>query len=87
MLKVQFLTMDGCHSCATVKKAIEELKPEFPNLEIEEIDITTPKGQELVQKYQIMASPGIIINGEIFSTGPVSKGELREKFTEMKEGE
>ncbi len=29
--------------------------------EIEEIDITSPEGQKLVQKYGIMSSPGIII--------------------------
>ena len=80
MLKVQFLTIAGCHNCAEVKKSLEELRLEFPNLEIEEIDMATPKGQELVGKYQIMASPGIVVNGELFSTGPVSKEKLREKF-------
>ncbi len=83
MLKVQFLTIAGCHNCAEVKKSIAELKPEFSQLELEEIDMTTPKGQELVQKYQVMASPGIIINGELFSTGAVGKEKLRKKFKDV----
>ncbi|MFQ5717373.1 MAG: thioredoxin family protein [Nitrospinales bacterium] len=83
MAKIQFLTMVGCPICAKVKKSIEELKPEFPELKLEEIDMTTPEGQKLVQKHQIMASPGIIINGEFFSSGDVSKDKLREKFKEV----
>ncbi|HDZ54105.1 MAG TPA: thioredoxin family protein [Candidatus Nealsonbacteria bacterium] len=80
MPKLQFLTMSGCHNCAKVKKTIEEIKLDFPSLEIEEVDITTPKGQEMVQKYSIMSSPGIIIDGELFSTGGVNKENLIKKL-------
>lgn len=83
MEKIQFLTMVGCPICAKVKRSIEELKPEFPELKLEEIDMTTPEGQKLVEKHQVMASPGIIINGELFSVGDVSKERLREKFKEI----
>jgi len=80
MSKLQFLTMPGCHSCAEVKKIIEEIKPDFPDLEIEEIDMTTSEGQALVQKYGVMSSPGIIIDEELFSTGGVSKEKLIKKL-------
>lgn len=80
MPKLQFLTMSGCHTCAEVKKTIEEIKPDFPDLEIEEVDITTPEGQKMVQKYSIMSSPGIIIDGELFSTGGVNKENLIKKL-------
>ena len=80
MTKLQFLTMPGCHSCAEVKKIIEEIKPDFPDLEIEEIDMTTSEGQALVQKYGVMSSPGIIIDEELFSTGGVSKEKLIKKL-------
>lgn len=83
-MKLQFLTMPDCHTCAKVKKIIEEVKPDFPDLEVEEIDITTPKGQEMVQKYSIMSSPGIIIEGELFSSGGVNKEKLVEKLKSLK---
>ena len=69
--KIQFLTMPDCHSCKAVKKTLEEILPDFSNIKMEEIDMLTPKGQELVQKYGIMSSPGVIINEELFSTGGV----------------
>ncbi len=78
--KIQFLTMVGCHNCAAVKKIFDEIMPDFPNVEVEEIDIASAKGQEIVQKHGIMSSPGIIINGELFSTGGLDKEKLIKKL-------
>ncbi len=84
MIKIQFLTMVGCHNCAEVKKIFDEVMPDFKDkVEVDEIDIVTPEGQELVQKYSVMASPGIIINDELFSTGGVHKEKLVEKLKSL----
>lgn len=83
MNKIQFLTMPGCHNCEAAKKIFDEIMPDFPNAEVEEIDMTNSKGQELVQKYGIMASPGIVINGELFSTGGVAREKLVEKLKSL----
>lgn len=83
MVKVQFITVEGCVHCAAALKVFEELKPEFPQMEIQEIDATTPEGMELVSKHGIFATPGIIINGEIFSTGGLNKKKFVEKLKEL----
>ena len=83
MNKVQFLTMVGCHNCEAVKKIFDEVLPGFPNIEMEEIDMATPEGQKLVQEHGIMASPGIGINGELFSTGGVDREKLMEKLKSL----
>lgn len=80
MKKIQFLTMVGCHVCAEVKKIFDEIMPNFPNVKVEEIDMTSEKGQELVQKHSIMSSPGLIIDGKLFSTGGVDKEKLIKKL-------
>ncbi len=72
--------MVGCHNCAAVKKIFDEIMPNFPNVEVEEIDIASAKGQEIVQKHGIMSSPGIIIDGELFSTGGLDKEKLIKKL-------
>ena len=48
-----------------------------------DISLTTPEGQEMVSKYMIFASPGIILNGELFSTGGVNQKEFVEKLKEL----
>ncbi|MFN7088780.1 MAG: thioredoxin family protein, partial [Candidatus Paceibacteria bacterium] len=64
MPRIQFLTMSGCHNCEKAKEIFKEILPNFPDVKLEEIDMLTPPGQELVLKHGIMASPGIIIDGE-----------------------
>jgi len=73
---VQELTAPGCVHCKEFKEFWHSIEKDWPNVRFEEISILTPDGQELAQKYMIFASPGIIINGELFSTGGVDK----EKF-------
>jgi len=76
--------MAGCHNCEAVKKVFDEIMPEFSDkAEVEEVDMTTPEGMELVQKYGIMASPGIVINEELFSSGGVDKEKLIEKLKSL----
>ncbi|MCL4416998.1 MAG: thioredoxin family protein [Actinobacteria bacterium] len=84
MINIQFLTVPGCHECAKAKKIFEEIKPQYPKMQIEEIDGTTPRGTEIAQKYSIMASPGIIINNELFSTGALDKEDFVKKLNELK---
>lgn len=77
------LTSPGCHNCAAFKEFWEKEKENWPNVTFKEISITDPEGQEMVQKYQIFASPGIILNGELFSTGGVDQDKFIEKLKEL----
>ncbi|OGD24286.1 hypothetical protein A2Z10_02680 [Candidatus Azambacteria bacterium RBG_16_47_10] len=84
MITIQFVTVPGCHECAKAKKIFEELKPQYPEMQITEIDVTSPEGMTLVQKYGIFSSPGIIVNGELFSTGALKKDEFIKKLDELR---
>ena len=77
------LSSPGCHNCATFKEFWEKEKEHWPNVVFKEVSLTTPEGQEMVGKYQIFASPGIILNGELFSTGGVNKDDFIKKLTEL----
>lgn len=82
-INIQFITVPGCHECARARKVFEELKPLYPEMEIQEIDATTEEGIEIVSKYGIFASPGIIINGELFSSGGLNKNLFVKKLSEI----
>ena len=79
------LSSPGCHNCATFKEFWESIEKDWPNVTFTEVSLTDPAGQEMVQKYQIFASPGIVINGELFSTGGVDKDKFLEKLKELSE--
>ena len=76
------LTAKNCVHCAEVKNILKKIAPDFTELNVQEIDIATPEGQELIAKYGIMSSPGIIINDKLFSMGGTTEKELREKLKE-----
>ena len=82
-ITVDMLTSEGCHNCAKFMEFWKPIHGEWPNVTFRELDITTPDGQELVQKHMIMASPGLVINGELFSTGGVNTDEFLTKLKEL----
>lgn len=49
-MKVELVSVPACVHCAEVKKILGELKPDFPTLEVEDIEVITSKGQELAQR-------------------------------------
>lgn len=84
MIGIQLVSTPSCTHCEEVRKVLHELKPNYPEMQIEEIDATTQKGMDLVVKYSIMASPGVILNGELFSTGGINKNSLIKKLDSLK---
>lgn len=84
MIKVTLIRPSGCQHCMVVKSTLEKMKTDYPELAIEEIDVVTTEGQALVQKYNILSSPGILINGEFFAMGGATESQLRERFDKLK---
>ncbi|MBI3289979.1 thioredoxin family protein [Candidatus Microgenomates bacterium] len=84
MIKVTLVRPEGCAHCVQVKGTLEKLKKDYPDLAVEDIDMLSSNGQELVQKYKIMASPGILINNEFFASGGATEEQLRKKFEQLK---
>jgi glutaredoxin len=83
-VKIQEVSTPGCSHCAEAKKFFEEeLKIKFPQVKIEYVSVLEPAGQELVSKHMIFASPGIIVNGELFQTGGLDKEKLVAKVVEL----
>ncbi len=77
-MKIQELTVEGCRNCHAAKNTLEEIKTQFPNLEIEYVDMMSEAGQALVSRFSIMSAPGIIINDVLFCTGGLDKAKLIE---------
>ena len=80
---VEMLTSPGCHNCEAFVAFWETEKKNWSNVTFKEVSITEPEGQEIAQKHMIMASPGVLINGELFSTGGVNQKEFLEKLKEL----
>lgn len=75
MAYLEFFTMPGCPNCAKVKKVLEKIKKDFPDLEVETIDLTVQP--EMAQKYNIMGCPALAVNGRVEFIGGVKEEKLR----------
>ena len=77
--KVQILKTSGCTSCAKATTLIKKIKEENKlKFKVEELDIT--EHPDLLQKYQIMVSPGIVIDGKLEFVGMPNEKKLKEKL-------
>ncbi len=82
MIKIILIRPAGCIHCVQVKGTLEKLKKEY-NISVEDVDMLSAKGQALVKKHGIMASPGILVNDEFFAMGGATEKDFRRKFEEL----
>lgn len=85
MIKITLIRPDGCAHCVSVKKEIEKLKTDYPELVLEEINMLSKEGMELVQKHRILSSPGILVNDDFFAMGGATEEQLRKKLQELEQ--
>lgn len=80
---LEVLASPGCHICKTFEEYWHSIEKDWPNVLFRKLDITEPEGQEVAQKYMILASPGIVINGEFWASGGFDKDKFVEKLKEL----
>lgn len=84
MIDVLFITVPNCAQCAKAKKVIEKVPPDFPELKVEYLDVTVHP--EILQQYQLLSAPGIVINGKLEYTGGLDETAFREHLKKLSGG-
>lgn len=80
-VKLEVLTSPGCVHCHAFLEFWKTAQKDWPDVSFKETSVTSPEGQDMAGKYMIFASPGIIINSELWASG----GFDREKFVKKLE--
>ena len=83
LVNLELLVAPGCHICRQFEEFWKTVERDWPNVESKKYDVTAPEGQVLAQKYMIFASPGIILNGELWATGGFDKDKFIKKLKEL----
>lgn len=79
-ITLEVLTAPGCVHC---REFLDYWKTEargWSNVTMKEISLLTGEGQELIRRHKIFASPGILLNGELFGTGEINTREFLAKL-------
>lgn len=74
MVKVTLLHASWCTVCPSARRLWTELKSQY-DFEYKEVDVETPEGQALIDKYGIVGVPTTIIDGEVAFTGIPKKAD------------
>ena len=77
------LVAPGCHICRAFEEFWHGIERDWLNVKYKKVDVTTEEGQDMAGKYMIFASPGIILNGELFATGGFDKEKFIKKLKEL----
>ncbi|HEY9585005.1 MAG TPA: thioredoxin family protein [Candidatus Paceibacterota bacterium] len=79
-IELRILTSPGCAHCHDFLEYWKMIASDWPNISAREISLTTMEGQSLIKQYQIFASPGILLDDELVSSGGVKKEKFLEKL-------
>lgn len=74
MVKVTLIHASWCTVCPAARRLWNDLKSEY-DFEYEEIDVETPEGQALIEKYGIVGVPTTIIDEKVAFTGLPKKAD------------
>jgi len=77
------LSAPGCHICKAFEEFWHSIEKDWPNVTYRKVEVTTPEGQEMAGKFMIFASPGIILNGELWATGGFDRNKFIQKLKEL----
>ncbi|MBI3442248.1 MAG: hypothetical protein HY007_00540 [Candidatus Sungbacteria bacterium] len=80
---LETLSSPGCHVCKLFEEFWHSIEKDWPNVAYRNVQVTTPEGQEMAGKHMILASPGIILNGELWASGGFDKEKFVAKLKEL----
>lgn len=80
---LELLTSPGCVHCHAFLEFWKTAQKEWPDVILKETSVTSPEGQDMAGKYMIFASPGIIINGELWASGGFDREKFIQKLKEV----
>ena len=74
--RILLVAADDCHFCAQAKAILDQMGHEHP-LVVEEVSLTSPRGQDLAARHGILFPPGLFLDGSFVGFGRVSERKLR----------
>ena len=80
---VESVSSPNCHNCRIFEEFWHSIESQYPNVKYRNISVIDSEGAEMASRYGIFVSPGIIINGELFSVGGVDKDKFTQKIKEL----
>lgn len=69
------VTAQRCHFCRDASELLSDLSNRYP-LTVRSIDLSSPDGTEIATRYHIPFPPVLLLDGEYFGHGRISRKKL-----------
>jgi glutaredoxin len=73
-----FVAPEGCPSCGKAQRLVQQVAPDYPDLEVREMHILD--APERVVEYGVFSTPFIVIDGAVAFVGVPREADLRERL-------
>jgi glutaredoxin len=81
-IEVTLVTASGCHFCEDAAHLLDALSLSAP-LAIREVPLTSEEGRELAIRHRVPFPPILIVDGEYFGHGRISRRKLERRLGEL----
>ena len=78
MLIEIFVAPDGCPSCGKAQRLVQQIAPDYPDVEVREIHILD--APDRVVEYGVFSTPFIVIDGKLEFVGVPKERDLRDRL-------
>ena len=85
MPNVMLLTSYGCTPCLRVKRILNELQVEMPDLCIQEVEFKSVSGTNLSVKNNVLYPPAIFLEGRLLAKGKIDAEKVIAAIRESRE--
>jgi hypothetical protein len=86
MIDVVLVTSPACHLCEDALEGLNDLAREF-QLSVREIEMGSPEGREIVERFRPPMPPAVLVGGELFSFGRLPRKKLRRLLERYRQAE
>jgi len=82
---VMLLTSYGCTPCLRVKRILNELQVEMPDLCVQEVEFKSVSGTNLSVKNNVLYPPAIFLEGRLLAKGKIDAEKVIAAIRESRE--
>lgn len=72
----------SCGHCRDTMGLLEGLRQRYPLL-VRELDMSTDEGSAIVLRYRVPFPPAVLVDGEFFGYGRISRRKLERRLDEL----
>lgn len=84
MPNVMLLTSYGCMPCLRVKRVLNELQAEMPDLCVQEVEFKSASGATLSLKNNVLYPPAVFLDGKLLAKGKIDAEKMIEAIRESR---